>query len=137
MNRFKESMTRFMAGRYGVDALGRLINVITLIVLVIALITKIPVIYFIGVALLVYQYFRMFSRNIQKRYQENQKYLTFKYKMAIKFGKIKNIFKPRADSKTHRIFKCPKCRQKVRVPKGRGKIEITCPKCKTRFVKKT
>lgn len=137
MNRFKESMTRFMSGRYGVDALGRLINVITLIVLLIALIARIPIIYLIGVALIVYQYFRMFSRNIQKRYQENQKYLTFKYKMAIKFGKIKNIFKPSADSKTHRIFKCPNCRQKVRVPKGRGKIEITCPKCKTRFVKKT
>ena len=137
MSRFKESFIRFMQGRYGVDALGKTINIVSLILLVLALFTRFSLLYFLGIALIIYEYYRMFSRNIQKRYQENQKFLTFKYKMAIKFGKIKNIFKPRADAKTHRIYKCPSCKQKVRVPKGRGRIEITCPKCKEKFIKKT
>ena len=137
MSRFKESFIRFMQGRYGVDALGKTINIVSLILLVLALFTRFSLLYFLGIALIIYEYYRMFSRNIQKRYQENQKFLTFKYKMAIKFGKIKNIFKPRADAKAHRIYKCPSCKQKVRVPKGRGRIEITCPKCKEKFIKKT
>lgn len=137
MSRFKESFMRFMQGRYGADALGKAINIVSLILLVIALFTRFGIVYILAIALLVYEYFRMFSRNIQKRYQENQKFLTFKYKMAIKFGKVKSIFKPRADAKTHKVFKCPSCRQKVRVPRGRGKIEITCPKCKEKFIKKT
>lgn len=137
MSRFRESFMRFMQGRYGVDALGKIINAFSLILLLAGLFTRFGLLYLLGIALLIYEYYRMFSRNIQKRYQENQKFLTFKYKMAIKFGKIKKAFKPRADAKTHKIYKCPSCKQKVRVPKGRGRIEIICPKCKEKFIRKT
>lgn len=137
MDKFKEKLIRFMAGRYGVDALGKLINIISLILLVVGLLSRLSIFYWLGITVIIYGYFRIFSRNIQKRYAENQKYLTFRYKLAIKFGKVKNIFKSRADAKTHKIFKCPSCKQKVRVPKGRGRIEITCPKCKEKFIKKT
>ncbi len=128
---------RFMAGRYGVDAFGKFLNIVSIILLIIALFSRWSIFYLLGVIIIIYEYFRMFSRNIQKRYQENQKYLTLKYKLVIKFGKIKSIFKPRADAKTHKVFKCPDCKQKVRVPKGKGRIEITCPKCKNKFVKKS
>jgi len=72
--------------------------------------------------LMILSIFRILSRNTYKRYQENRKFLQF-------FDRIKD--------RQHRYFDCPKCRQMVRVPRGKGKIAITCPRCKEKFVKKT
>ena len=127
-------MQGFMVGRHGVDELGRFISGMTLVFLVVSLLTKWDFFYWGGLGLIIYSYFRMFSRNIPKRYAENQKFLTLRYKVTSKWNLEK---KHLAESKTHRFFKCPQCKQKVRVPKGRGKICITCPKCKTEFVKKS
>lgn len=137
MNKFRDNIARFMTGRYGLDAFGKFLNITSIILLIAALLFRWSMFYLFGVLLIIYEYFRMLSRDIQKRYKENQSYLTLKYKLTIKLGKIKGIFKPRADAKTHRVFKCPSCRQKVRVPKGKGRIEITCPKCRNKFVKKS
>ena len=92
------------------------------------------VFYWIGLLLIVYNTYRMFSRNIAKRQAENQKFRQFRYQMAIKKDGAKKQWEQR---KVYRFFKCPGCSQKVRVPKGRGKICITCPKCKTEFIKKS
>ena len=73
-------------------------------------------------ALLFWANFRTFSRNTYKRYQENRRYLRFMDQLR---------------DKEHRYYTCPRCRQTVRVPKGKGKISITCPKCSERFIKKT
>lgn len=127
-------MQRFMVGRHGVDEFGRFISALTLVFLVLSLIVKWDFFYWGGLFLIFYSYFRMFSRNIPKRYAENQKFLTLRYKVTAKWSLMK---KHMAESKTHRFFKCPQCKQKVRVPKGRGKICITCPKCRTEFVKKS
>jgi len=81
---------------------------------------------------LIYAYFRMFSRNVYKRSAENQKFLEKTSGIRNWFYKQKSI---NAQRKTHRIFKCPTCRQKIRVPKGKGRIEIRCPKCNTKFIK--
>jgi hypothetical protein len=72
--------------------------------------------------LMIWAIFRMLSRNTYKRYQENRKFLQFT-------GRMKD--------REHRYFDCPKCRQMVRVPRGKGKISITCPRCREKFVKKT
>ena len=77
---------------------------------------------------------RMFSRNISRRSAENQKYMKIHYKFMSRFNKVRARIK---DSKTHRIFKCPSCGQKIRVPKGKGRISIKCPKCRIEFIKKT
>lgn len=134
MYQLNGKMQRFMTGRNGADELGKFISMLTLIFLVLSIITNWGIFYWIGLFLIFYTYFRMFSRNIPKRYAENQKYVTLRYKAAAKWNLTK---KHLAESKTHRFFACPQCRQKVRVPKGRGKICITCPKCKTEFVKKS
>jgi len=89
---------------------------------------------FLGIAAIVYAYFRIFSRDIQKRYEENQKYLAMTSKFRLRFNKEKNLMKQR---KTHHIYNCPGCGQKIRIPKGKGKIEIDCPKCHTKFVKRS
>ena len=85
-------------------------------------------------ALLILCYFRMFSRNIQARYAENQKFLRWCGPVS---NRLRNARMRFADRKTHRYFKCPQCKQRLRVPRGRGKINITCPHCHTQFVRKS
>ena len=134
MNRFKDKMARFMYGRYGMDQLSRNLSLICLVLLIVTMFVRNNVIYMIALVGIVYTYFRVFSRNISRRSEENEKYLKFHYKVVGKLNKIKFRI---TDSKTHRIFRCPSCSQKIRVPRGTGKISIKCPKCRIEFIKKT
>ncbi|MDD3238579.1 MAG: hypothetical protein PHW47_00530 [Lachnospira sp.] len=134
MGGFKDKMARFMYGRYGMDQLSRLLSYVCLALLVITIFVHNNVLYLLALAGLIYTYFRAFSRNISKRHAENDAYLKIHYKVVGKFNQFKYRCK---DSKTHRIFKCPSCGQKIRVPKGKGKISIKCPKCRIEFIKKT
>ena len=119
-------LRRFMAGRYGTDKLNTTILGAGLVVCLITMfIPWLPVsmaLTAVSYGLMFWAIFRCLSRNTYKRYQENRKYLTF-------LERIKD--------REHRYFDCPRCRQPVRVPKGKGKIAITCPKCKEKFIKKT
>ena len=137
MRNFINRFSQFMVGRYGIDAFGKFLNIVAIILFFLALITRIRVFYLLGLAIIAYNYFRMFSRNINKRYAENLNYLTAKNKLKYFFEQLKGRIKPGQDAKTHKVYKCPSCRQKVRVPKGKGRIEITCPKCSTKFIKRT
>ena len=134
MSKFRQKMMQFMQGRYGADQFSKFLIYLSLILLVITLFWHNNFIYYIAVIALVYSYFRILSRNISKRYAENQKYLSLRYKAVGKFNSIKLRIK---DSKTHKIFRCPSCSQKIRVPKGKGRISIKCPKCRIEFIKKT
>ena len=118
----KEKFMRFMQGRYGVDQLSKALLVIGLISVLLASFFRGSLIgtffYYVGWFLIIYCYFRMFSKNVSKRYAENQK----------------DLFRQR---KQYHIYKCPGCSQKIRIPRGKGKIEIRCPKCGTKFMKKS
>lgn len=129
----REKMMRFMQGRYGNDRLGQTMTVLALICVVLSLF-RIPFISTVGVILLILVYYRMFSRQIGKRAAENQKYLQLEWKIRAKVhGKKQEL----SQRKTHRIFKCPNCKQKIRVPRHKGRIAIRCRKCGTEFIKKT
>ena len=134
MENFKNKIARFMYGRYGMDQLSRLIMYITFALLIITLFIHNSILYTVALAGIIYTYYRAFSRNISKRYSENEAYLKFKYKIIGKFNNFKFRMK---DRKTHVIFKCPNCSQKIRVPRGKGNISIKCPKCRIEFTKKT
>ena len=125
---------RFMQGRNGVDQLSQFLNVVVLILLVVSIFTKSIILDWLPFVLMGYMYFRIFSRNIAKRSVENQKFCNMRYDLAIKKNKWK---KEREQKKIYRFFRCPMCHQKVRVPKGRGKICITCPKCRQEFVRRS
>ena len=116
----------FMVGRYGTDKLNMVILCGGLAVCLVSGLFHDPQINLmltaVSYGLMIWALYRSFSRNTYKRYQENRKFLQF-------FDRLKD--------REHRYFDCPKCRQVVRVPRGKGKIAITCPKCKERFVKKT
>lgn len=130
----KEKLRNFMIGRYGTDQFSQFLTVAALILMILSMFVKVNVIYWIAIALIIYAYFRVFSRNHAKRYQENQLYLKYSFRVRNFWGKIKYEFVQR---KTHHIYRCPGCHQKIRVPRGKGKIEIRCPKCRTEFVKRS
>ena len=129
----REKLQRFMWGRYGNDKLNQMLMIVAMVCLVLSMIFRGPF-YLLAVAAMIYVYFRMFSRNIPKRSAENQWYLAKTRKLRDAVGK-KN--RELGQLKQYHIYKCPKCRQKIRVPRGRGRIAITCRKCGTEFVKKS
>ena len=117
---------QFMTGRYGTDKLNMWILGAGVIVCLVSLfmpwaIVKL-ILTLVSYGLMFWAIFRCFSRNTYKRYRENRRFLM-----------LLDRFKDRE----HRYFDCPRCRQPVRVPRGKGKIAITCPKCKEKFIKKT
>lgn len=130
----KQKLQKFMIGRYGLDQLSQTLMVISIVFLVISMFSKGSLFYLAAMLILGYTYFRMFSKNISKRYEENQKFLNLKYRFVAKADQFKKHW---AQRKIYRFFACPSCNQKVRVPRGKGKICITCPKCKTEFIKKS
>ena len=129
----REKIYRFMQGRYGGDQLNRFLMVMVLICFAVSLFGG-RVFYLIGTAILVYAYFRMLSKNVYKRREENNVYLRYTYKVRQTFATWKRDMRQR---RTHHIYKCPSCRQKIRIPRGKGKIEIRCPKCGQTFIKKS
>ncbi|MEE0199714.1 MAG: hypothetical protein U0I51_04095 [Muricomes sp.] len=132
----KEKLIRFMQGRYGVDTLSKFLLIVGLAVVLISSVIGGDrvrlILYALGWVLIIYCYFRMFSKNVTKRYAENQTFLAKTSKIRGFFWNQKAIWKQR---KTHHIYKCPGCGQKIRVPKGKGKIEVRCPKCSKTFIK--
>ena len=118
---------RFMQGRYGLDKLSQYLLAAGFICCILSFLFgwlfALNILFTVlSYTCLVFVIVRCFSRKTYKRYQENRKFLQFLEKLK---------------DKDHRYYGCPRCRQQVRVPKGKGKISITCPKCKERFIKKT
>lgn len=135
----KDKFYRFMQGRYGVDQFAKFTMGVALISIVLAIFVNTgssagSLLDMLGLVAIVYTYFRIFSRNISKRAQENQKYLSATAKLRQRLNKEKNMMKQRKD---YHIYTCPSCGQKVRIPRGKGKIEISCPKCHSKFVKRS
>lgn len=135
----RERIYRFMQGRNGVDQLARAELMAVLAVLVIAALTRpfVPVytvLSLLSTVLIVHTYFRILSRNIPKRARENQWWCNYKYRLVVKKAGVKKRWNERG---MYKYFKCPQCRQSVRVPSGHGRICITCPRCKGTFVRRT
>lgn len=127
-------LRKFMVGRYGMDQLsiGLIGASIFLSILSRFVSSQIIVVVFLMVSVIAYC--RIFSKNITKRYQENNKFLKIWNPIS---NKVKSRIQRLKDLKYYRYYKCPSCKQTLRVPKGKGKISINCPKCKTSIIKKT
>ena len=92
------------------------------------------ILYVITLLCLIWYYFRALSRDRNRRYEENLKFLHLKNQLLGRFASAKTHLEER---KVYRFYTCPSCSQKIRVPKGHGKISITCPKCRTEFIRKS
>lgn len=130
----REKFMRFMYGRYGLDTLGKYTIGAALAAMVLSNIFDNYMLALLSWTFLILAYFRMFSKNVYKRSAENQTFLTKTQRLRGWFTTQKNLL---AQRKTHHIYRCPGCKQKIRVPRGKGRIEIRCPKCSTTFIKKS
>ena len=130
--------SRVMAGRNGPDHLNRFLSVVFLILSVGSMFvrnTRVSgVLYSLSMALFLYVMFRMLSRNIYRRQQENGAYLRERYKVTSWWNGLRDRWAQRKD---YRFFKCPSCRTRLRVPRGKGKLNIVCRKCGTSFQRRT
>lgn len=120
------AMRSFMEGRYGTDRLNMVILCAGLVASLLSMLVRSHpiglILWVLSYGLMFWAIFRCLSRNTYKRYRENRWFLQLK---------------DRLKDRQNRYFDCPKCRQTVRVPRGKGKIAITCPRCKEKFVRKT
>lgn len=121
-----------MRGRYGVDDLSKFLLGVSVAIMIINLFLRVPLLNTLILALFVWIYYRIFSRRFDRRYAENEKFRQLRNR-AMSTLKGKGVFRP--DFRTHHIYRCPSCSQKIRVPRGRGHIVITCPKCRHEFEK--
>ena len=133
LNKFMYKFANFMRGRYGQDALNQALMYITCALFLISFFVRNQFIVLVAEVLWFITLFRMFSKNIYKRQTENNAYL----KLIEPITKEVSVMKKQKADPMHKYYRCPTCSQIVRVPKGRGKIEIRCPKCQTRFEKRT
>lgn len=136
----KEKVIRFMQGRYGAygaDALTKFLMAAGVVIMFLASAFRGKTAYFGGyifLAVMIYCYFRLFSKNVTKRYAENQAFLAYTSAIRGFVRKQKSMWQQR---KVYHIYKCPGCKQKIRIPRGKGKIEVRCPKCSTTLIKKS
>ena len=124
---------QFMMGRYGSDELNLVLVVFSAILLFLSRIKYMWFLYFISLLIFAFAIIRMYSRNIGQRHNEKMFYLKIK-------NKIMDFYRIKRDSwkyrKTHKYFRCKTCKASIRVPRGVGKIQVTCPKCKAKVIKK-
>ena len=127
-------LQNFMIGRYGPDHLGFSMIIISLVLALLYAaigVTPLLLISYIVFGLAIY---RMLSRNIYRRRAENDKFIRYWWPIRTRIIRVVERIKQR---RTHRFFVCPGCKKKLRVPKGKGKLQITCPKCAEKFFRKT
>ena len=133
----RQKLMQFMYGRNGVDLFSRFLMYFALALLVLRLIIRGAagnVIWYLAIAVLIYAYFRIFSRNLSKRRAENAKYYQLRTKAV---NGVRDWTDRRRQSRDFRFFRCPSCRAMLRVPRGKGRIRVTCRKCGTAFERKT
>lgn len=130
MKNLKNKFSNFMQGRYGVDYLSRDFVWITFAIVILNMFIKSKILSFIPLVVFILVYFRMFSKNYSKRYNENRIYTNFKGKITRPFTRT---FKRIKDSRKYKFLTCPNCSQKLRVPRGKKEIVVTCAKCRHKF----
>ncbi|MEG0942676.1 MAG: hypothetical protein RSD07_09480 [Angelakisella sp.] len=136
LNRISESLRRFMYGRYGMDQLTLALLILGMASSLISSAFRRSSFLFdlIYMACVIVCFYRMLSRDCSKRIAENQRFMMFWNSLTVRFRGVKGEMEQR---KVYSLFKCPQCGQKLRLPKGKGLVEVTCTQCKTKFQKKT
>ena len=129
----RNAIQRFMYGRYGNDQFGFFLIALYFVLALISAVTDFGLFALIGEVGVFYALFRMLSRNVTKRREENAKFLR-KVNPILKWFRLQQTIRK---DKDHRYFKCPNCSQQLRVPKGKGKITVTCRSCGASFQEKS
>ena len=137
MNEFRKKLNHMMESRYGVDELGRFILCATVILLLISAVIRSYVLSIVIAVIALYGLIRTFSGDAARRRDENRRYLEFCERIRDKAHELYQGGERQLNDREHAYFHCPNCHQLVRVPRGKGRIMIHCPKCGTDFEKRT
>ena len=129
----KKWLQNLMVGRYGSDELSFTLLMLYLGVCMFAIFADIRILQLLALGIILYAFYRILSRNIPARQAENAAYLRF----LSRIGANSRARKARRQDKAHRYYRCKHCGAVLRVPRGIGKVEITCPKCGEKLTKKT
>ena len=135
--RVRDRIAQLMQGRYGAygtDRFTRFLLVLWIFSFVLNAFIPGRVSGIIPLVIFVYTYFRLFSRNIPQRYRENEAYMRLEQKVISFFRRERNNLNP--NSAFH-IYTCPCCSQKIRIPRGKGRIMVRCPRCSEEFMKRS
>ena len=131
--KFKAGLRNFMAGRYGSDQLNFALIIAGLILVILASITNLVILHYIGLASYIWALVRMFSRNVERRRAENEKYLNFRRNFK---SNVSQFFVRLKNSKQYKYFRCPECKARLRLPRKVGEVTVTCGKCRHQFKQK-
>ena len=134
LQKTRTGMNRFMQGRYGADQFTVFLCKAALVLMLLSWIDFLSFFYVWGILCIGYSLFRMLSRNFVKRRAENSAYLQLNYKFQTAFAGWKARMKSRGE---YKYFRCKKCRKLLRVPRGRGKLNVTCPQCGHKMIQKS
>ncbi|MCR5637073.1 MAG: hypothetical protein K6F76_07870 [Clostridiales bacterium] len=132
--KFSDKLRLWLQNRYGFDELYLFLSFVCLVFILLSVIPPLRILGIFAAAGICYNTFRFLSKNIEARQKEREFYLKRRDTVKVNFNLLKKRIK---DRKTYKYFKCTSCKAVLRVPKGRGKIEVTCPKCKSKFIKKS
>lgn len=132
MGNFRYKLMQFMQGRYGIDKLNKFLAGAFFVCWLLGIFIHRGFSKISFLLMLIY-IFRMLSRNYNQRYRENQIYMKYSEGLRYKFADLKKNAEYR---KTHKIFKCPVCKKKLSIPKGKGTLEVSCP-CGNKIRKKS
>ncbi len=133
LQKAREGLHKLMVGRRGADELSLALLITGLALSVLTSITRIGVFYLIGLVAYGFSIYRMFSRQIEKRYKENVKFLTFWHGWRSSFKQFINRVK---NMRQYKYFKCPECKSRLRLPRKVGEVTVTCGKCHHAFKQK-
>lgn len=125
--RLRWKIQRFMQGRNSVDELNRFLLYLVLALYVLSVILRSGILYYISFVGLIYSLYRALSKKLYVRREENRKFVTWLETTRIKMEQRKD----------YKIFKCKGCGRNIRVPRGKGKIEVTCPMCGRKTIHRT
>lgn len=128
----REKLYRFFMGRYGNDALNQFLFILEIVFVAFSLFTQNFAFTILFFMVFLLYFYRTMSKNIYARQAENAKFIALRSKGTHMFKAMQKNFQ----DKGYKHFVCPKCSQIIRVPKGKGEVEITCPSCRTKFSKR-
>lgn len=146
MNGFLYRIAEFMRGRRGWDQFGFFLMIASFIIEIAGNILRMRLVYYIGLALFFYCIFRIFSKNLYKREQENVRFMQIVYRFRNRrdirqqkkdgtytYSESERRRNGSAGSTVYAYYYCPSCRQQVRIPAGKGRVSVTCPRCGEKF----
>ena len=133
LDKLKAGVQRLMAGRHGADEFSLALLIAGLALSILGSLLRVGILALLSMALYIYGMFRMFSRDHQKRYAENQKYLSIAHG---KMGGAKQFFVRLKNIRKYKYFKCPQCHSRLRLPRKVGEVTVTCGNCHHAFKQK-